>query len=65
MLVDKHFKKEKNELSKIFNRNTIKVSYSKMPNMKSEIIRSNKRKLGINYTKDKKKCHHKNVNDPF
>ena len=39
-LVDKHFPKN-GPLNKIFNRNTIKISYSCMPNINSEITKSN------------------------
>ena len=43
-LIDKHFPKN-NELNEIFNRNTIKISYSTMKNMRSSIIGMNKKKL--------------------
>jgi len=43
-LIDKHFPKT-NQLHKIFNRNTIKVSYSCMGNIRSFISRHNKRIL--------------------
>jgi hypothetical protein len=43
-LLDKHFPKA-NPLHKIFNRNSIKVSYSCMENVKSSIARHNKRVL--------------------
>ena len=39
-LVDKHFPKD-GPLNKIFNRNIIKISYSCMPNIDSEITKSN------------------------
>ena len=42
-LIDKHFPKDK-RLSKIFNRNTIKVSYSCLPNVK-QTISNNKHRL--------------------
>ena len=42
-LIDKHFPKD-NKLSKIFNKNTIKVSYSCLPNVK-QTISSNKNLL--------------------
>ena len=42
---DKHFKKP-SKLSKIFNRNTLKVSYSCMPNAASIITSHNKKILG-------------------
>ena len=38
--MDKHFPKD-GPLNKIFNRNTIKISYSCMPNIDSEITKSN------------------------
>ena len=43
-LVDKHFGDKGNKLNKILNRNTIKVSYSCMPNM-SRIIKCHNAKL--------------------
>ena len=43
-LIDKHFPKT-NPLHKIFNRNTVKVSYSCMPNVKSTISRHNQQIL--------------------
>ncbi len=57
-LIDKHFPKT-SPLHKIFNRNTIKVSYSCMNNVKSVISRHNKRvlkeaKYAQKSTKDKK-----------
>ena len=39
-VIDKHFPKDK-RLSKIFNRNTIKVSYSYLPNVKQKISNNN------------------------
>ena len=43
LLVDKHFPKE-HKLNKIFNRSSVKVSYSCMPNM-STIVKSHNRKV--------------------
>ena len=43
-LIDKHFPKS-SKLHKIFNRNSIKVSYSCMPNVKSNISSHNHRVL--------------------
>ena len=46
-LIDKHFPKT-SKLHKIFNRNTVKVSYSCMPNVKSTISSHNNRVLKKN-----------------
>ena len=55
-LIDKHFP-PKNPLHKIFNRNNIKVSYSCMDNVKSNITRNNHRLLTKTSTAPKpKKC---------
>ena len=43
-LVEKHFPKH-NKLHKIFNKNTIKVSYSCLPNVKSSVNKHNKKVL--------------------
>ena len=43
-LIDKHFPKH-HKYRQLFNRNTIKVSYSCLPNMKSKINQRNKRVL--------------------
>ena len=43
-LVEKHFPKH-NKLYKIFNKNTIKVSYSCLPNVKSSVNKHNKKVL--------------------
>ena len=51
-LVDKHFPKE-NKLRKIFNRNTIKISYSCMNNTKQIIDNHNKRILNSPKHRDK------------
>ena len=45
-LIDKDFPKNK-RLSKIFNRNTIKVSYSCLPNIKQTIFNNNHRLLQL------------------
>ena len=45
-LIDKHFPKNK-RLSKIFNRKTIKVSYSSLPNVKQTISNNNHRLLQL------------------
>ena len=59
-LIDKHFPKNK-KLSKIFNRNTIKVSYSCLPNVKQTISNNNHRLLQLNRmkesTQDSKLCN--------
>ena len=44
-LLDKHFPSH-NKFSKIFNRRSVKVSYSCLPNMKSKINQHNKKILG-------------------
>ena len=50
-LIDKHFPKDK-KLSKIFNRNTIKVSYSCLPNVKQTISNNNHRLLQLHRMKE-------------
>ena len=59
-LIDKHFPKDK-KLSKIFNRNTIKVSYSCLPNVKQTISNNNHRLLQLHRmkesTQDSKLCN--------
>ena len=50
-LVDKHFPKD-NELRKIFNRNTVKISYSCMNNTKQIIDNHNKRVLNSSKVTD-------------
>ena len=59
-LIDKHFPKNK-RLSKIFNRNTIKVSYSCLPNAKQTISNNNHRLLQLQRmkesTQDSKLCN--------
>ena len=68
-LIDKHFPKT-SPLHKIFNRNTIKVSYSCMNNVKSVISRHNKRVLrqtksdeSTNDNNIEKLCNCRNVNE--
>ena len=59
-LIDKHFPKNK-RLSKIFNRNTIKFSYSCLPNVKQTISNNNHRLLQLHRmkesTQDSKLCN--------
>ena len=50
-LIDKHFPKNK-RLSKIFNRNTIKVSYSCLHNVEQTISNNNHRLLQLHRMKD-------------
>ena len=50
-LIDKHFPKDR-KLSKIFNRNTIKVSYSCPPNVKQTISNNNHRLLQLHRMKE-------------
>ena len=50
-LIDKHYSKNK-RLSKIFNRNTIKVSYSCLPNVKQTIFNNNHRLLQLHRVKE-------------
>ena len=54
-LVKKHFPKE-HELNKICNKNTLKISYSCMPNMES-IIKSCNNKLTANNTPKQESCN--------
>ena len=54
-LSDKHFQQNK-QLPKIFNRNTVKVSYSCMPNV-SFIIKSHNKKLTNAGNKQTKNCN--------
>jgi 6-pyruvoyl-tetrahydropterin synthase len=72
-LIDKHFPK-KSKLHKIFNRNTIKVSYSCMENVKSAVSRHNHRILSkttkatntsdtTGRTVPDKKCNCRNANE--
>ena len=63
-LVDKHFPKE-NKLRKIFNRNTIKISYSCMNNTKEIVDNHNKRILNSSKHTDKStdnSVHNKSCN---
>ena len=59
-LIDKHFPKNK-RLCKIFNRNTIKVSYKCLPNVKQTISNNNHRLLQLHrmkeLTQDSKLCN--------
>ena len=59
-LINKHFPKDK-KLSKIFYRNTIKVSYSCLPNVKQTISNNNHRLLQLHRmkesTQDSKLCN--------
>ena len=59
-LIDKHFPKDK-RLRKIFNRNTIKVSYSCLPNVKQTISNNNHLLLQLHSmkesTQDSKLCN--------
>ena len=55
-LIDKHFP-DNNTLHKIFNRNTVKVSYSTTENMKQIINKHNKKVLSNNETKDDESCN--------
>ena len=50
-LIDKHFARNK-RLSNIFNRNTIKVSYSCLPNVKKTISNNNHRLLPLHRNKE-------------
>ena len=58
-LIDKHFPKDK-KLSKIFNRNTINVSYSCLPNVQQTFANNNHRLLQLHRikesTQDSKLC---------
>ena len=60
VLFDKHFPKDK-RLSKIFNRNTIEVRYSCLPNVKQTISNDNHRLLQLHRmkesTQDSKLCN--------
>ena len=62
-LIDKHFPKD-TKLSKIFNRNTTKVSYSCLPNVKQTISNNNNRLLRLckrkELTQDTKLSKNKN-----
>lgn len=61
-LIDLHFPKS-NPLHKIFNRNTIKLSYSCMPNIKTTITNHNKSELSKSQqSNDHKNCNCRNPN---
>ena len=53
-LIDKHFPPD-NELSRILNRNTVKISYCLMKNFKSIISQINQKKMGVNRNQETKK----------
>ena len=55
-LIDKHFPPE-HKLHKIFNRNTVKVSYSCMPNRSSIITAHNRKTLEDEPNKTSRKCN--------
>ena len=61
-LLDKHFQKSHFSY-KIFNRNTIKVSYSGMNNNVSQIIKLHNRKVSINIEKQTNPCYCRNKNE--
>ena len=67
-LIDKHFHKYK-RFSKIFNRNTIKISYSCLPNVKQTISYNNNRSLQLHRMKKSSQdsklcnCRQKNSSD--
>ena len=55
-IIDRCFPRS-NKLHKIFNRNTVKISYSTMPSVKSVIEADNKKKLNVTTKKEnEKKC---------
>ena len=55
-LINKHFPPT-HKYKKIFNRNTIKVSYSCMPNIKSKISTHNKKVLNKTVNQNARKCN--------
>ena len=55
-LIDKHFPKS-NPLSKVINRNTVKVSYSCMPNLKQKVSQHNKKILRPNTNQSTDGCN--------
>ena len=61
-LIDKHFPK-KSKLHKIFNRNTVKVSYSCMPNMKAIINQHNNKILNDDPSHDEINCNCRNKSE--
>ena len=60
-LVDRHFMKT-NTLHKIFNRNTVKVSYSCTENM-ANVIKSHNKKAAMSYEKSVPPCNCRNKGD--
>ena len=56
-LINKHFGNPSHKLRKICNRNTLKMSYSCMPNIKSIISNHNKRILEESVTTEEKPCN--------
>ena len=54
-IVDKNFTKD-HPYSKVFNRKTLKISYSCMPNMKQQIMAHNRRILNNNEEKNERMC---------
>ena len=55
-LIDKHFPKS-NPLSKVINRNTVKVSYSCMPNLKQKVSQHNKKIIRPNTNQSTDGCN--------
>ena len=55
-LIEKHFSKE-HKFHKIFNRNTLKLSYSCMPNIKTKINSHNRKSLQNTPSKNAKHCN--------
>ena len=55
-LVDKHFPK-KSKLNRIFNRNTLKISYSCLPNVASIIKTHNRQVLNVDKAQTSKTCN--------
>ena len=55
-LISKHFPKQ-HKYYKIFNKNTIKLSYSCMPNMSSIITKHNKKFLNKKVETEERKCN--------
>ena len=62
-LNNKHFGNPSHKLRKICNRNTLKTSYSCMPNMKSIISNHNKRILEESVTTEEKPCNCRNTSN--
>ena len=64
-LIKKHFPKE-HKFHKIFNRNTLKLSYSCMPNIKTKINAHNREILRNTLSKNAKQCNcQQNENCPM